>query len=433
MPDFVDELYALSGRSADDFYTYQEQPESCRYFWEDGVKFIGYTERGKFLAEVRDQFGVAQDLVINYLDHIQNIYDGSASIFLEQSLHRAKTWFTKKTLLALKDVFKYDLFKSMHAANAERLKEPHLVQLFDRFATYNGSNPYRAPGILNVIPWLELGLGTFAPTHGMRSIVDGLYNLAQEQGVKFKFNTEVVEVLTSKKQITGILAKDGKQYNAPIVIMNGDVNKFYKNLHTQNGSQPSSTRLLEPSSSAVVFYWGVNKAFPNLGLHNIFFSQDYRGEFNTIDGGLGTHHDPTVYVNISSKVNSEDAPSGCENWFVMVNASHNVGQSWNEIIDATRTAVQAKLSRMLGIELSSLICTEKIWDPVSIERDTFSHKGSLYGSSSNNRLAAFLRHPNFSRNTKGLYFAGGSVHPGGGIPLALLSAKITAELIEQRE
>ena len=140
------------------------------------------------------------------------------------------------------------------------------------------------------------------------------------------------------------------------------------------------------------------------------------------------HDDPTIYVHISSKVVKTDAPQGCENWFVMVNVPSNSGQNWDELRTHIRSNVIAKLNRILKTDLEDLIEVEDHLDPVRIEKRTSSYAGALYGSSSNERTAAFFRHPNFSK-TKGLYFVGGSVHPGGGIPLCLLSAKIATDLI----
>ncbi len=136
-----------------------------------------------------------------------------------------------------------------------------------------------------------------------------------------------------------------------------------------------------------------------------------------------------MYVNITSKYTPSDAPADSENWFVMVNVPHNSGQNWAELVDVTRETIIQKLNKTLDTDLKAYIACEEVWDPVGIEADTSSFAGALYGSSSNNRLAAFLRHPNFTNKVKGLYFCGGSVHPGGGIPLSLLSAKIVGDLV----
>jgi phytoene dehydrogenase-like protein len=193
---------------------------------------------------------------------------------------------------------------------------------------------------------------------------------------------------------------------------------------------PEKTLNQPRSSSALIFYWGINRTFPDLHLHNIFFSQDYKQEFEHIFRHKTVSADPTVYVNITSKFTKTDAPENAENWFVMVNVPHNQGQDWDQLIAETRQNVLQKLSKHLETDLQNHIACEQTWDPRGIELETGSVGGALYGSSSNNAMAAFLRHPNFKRQVKGLYFCGGSVHPGGGIPLCLLSAKIVSNLIK---
>ncbi|MDX5427282.1 MAG: phytoene desaturase, partial [Bacteroidota bacterium] len=167
-----------------------------------------------------------------------------------------------------------------------------------------------------------------------------------------------------------------------------------------------------------------------LGLHNIFFSKDYEAEFKAIFQENRVIDDPTVYVNITSKDVAGDAPNGSENWFVMVNTPGDKGQDWDRIIPEVRRNVLDKLKRLLNRDIESLIEVEEMLTPRLIESRTSSFQGSLYGASSNNPLAAFLRHPNFSQRISGLFFCGGSVHPGGGIPLSLLSAKIVGSLVK---
>jgi phytoene dehydrogenase-like protein len=168
-----------------------------------------------------------------------------------------------------------------------------------------------------------------------------------------------------------------------------------------------------------------------LDLHNIFFSNHYREEFASIFDQKTLHEDPTVYINITSKEEASDAPDGCENWFVMINAPGDYGQDWNEMVAKARENIIRKLHRILGVDIGPLIEAEDVLTPPLIEQRTSSYRGALYGAASNSQFAAFLRHPNFTSNIKGLLFCGGSVHPGGGIPLCLLSAKITASLTVQ--
>jgi phytoene dehydrogenase-like protein len=204
---------------------------------------------------------------------------------------------------------------------------------------------------------------------------------------------------------------------------------YHKLLRHYPHIHPQKTLKQERSSSALVFYWGISKQFSQLDLHNIFFSENYKAEFDHIWQQKDIYHDPTVYLNISSKLNPDDAPAGCENWFVMINVPANSGQDWGKLIADARKNIIQKLSRNLGEDIRQYIISETILDPPGIERQTLSYQGSIYGTSSNSRFAAFLRHPNQSAKVKNLYFCGGSVHPGGGIPLCLLSAKIVSDLV----
>jgi len=229
------------------------------------------------------------------------------------------------------------------------------------------------------------------------------------------------------KKAIGISSND-KDFFSDIVISNSDVVPTYRTL-LKDQKSPEKTLRQPRSSSALIFYWGIRKEFPSLYLHNIFFSENYNQEFKYIFKKQQVYNDPTVYVNITSKENKSDAPKGCENWFVMVNVPSNTGQDWDSIISNVRSNILEKLSISLAVKLEDLIEFETVLDPRLIESNTNSYQGALYGASSNNKFAAFLRHPNFSQQISNLYFCGGSVHPGGGIPLCLLSGKIVSDLI----
>jgi phytoene dehydrogenase-like protein len=205
---------------------------------------------------------------------------------------------------------------------------------------------------------------------------------------------------------------------------------YHKLLKSYPELYPKKILAQERSSSALIFYWGINKQFPRLNLHNIFFSADYEKEFHHIWQQKDIYYDPTVYLNISSKFKPDDAPAGCENWFVMINVPSNQGQDWDVLIANARHGILNKLSKSLGEDINKLIISESILDPRGIESRTSSYQGSIYGTSSNSRFAAFLRHANRSSKINNLYFCGGSVHPGGGIPLCLLSAKIVSEWMD---
>jgi len=313
----------------------------------------------------------------------------------------------------------------MHTANKKRLKHPKLVQLFDRFATYNGSDPHQASGILNVIPSLEHIDGTFFPDGGMIAIRDAFLKLAEALDVSIHLNHRVTALNISGRNVDSALVNSIK-VSGDYVVSNADVHTVYNKL-LPDFKNPIAKR--EPSSSALVFYWGIKKRFPQLSTHNIFFSKDYKKEFQSIFKEHRIPEEPTIYINQTAQYVSSDAPAGCSNFFVMINVPASAQINWDEKIPEIKSHIIQRLSKSLGTSLLELIEEEHITTPRDIEQLTSSHLGALYGTSSNHIFSAFLRHPNFSRNIKNLFFTGGSVHPGGGIPLCLLSAKIVSAMI----
>jgi phytoene desaturase len=428
MPQYVEALFEAADEPIQPHFAYTREEVACRYFWPDGKRLTAWGDRARFAAEVEQQLGVAAPRVERFLDQSATKYRRAGWIFLEKSLHKAATWLRWPVVTAMSRLGSFDLFSSMHAVHARYFGDsPHLVQLFDRYATYNGSDPYRAPGMLTIIPHFEHNIGVYYPTGGMVRITDAIHALATRRGARFYFNEPVQHIDYQGDKVVGLTTANGQSHQFDAVVSNMDVFYTYKKLLPER-RHPERILRQPKSTSALIFYWGIRREFAQLGLHNIFFSGDYAAEFGAMAQGE-VSHDPTVYVNITSKNTPADAPEGCENWFVMVNVPCDTGQDWDALIPRIRTEVLDKLSRELGEDLRPLVACESVLDPREIDRRTASHRGALYGYSSNNQMAAFLRHANFSRDLRGLYFVGGSVHPGGGIPLCLLSAKITSELI----
>jgi phytoene desaturase len=429
LPHLVEELLLLAGKTPKTDFPYIKLEQGCHYFYEDGTRLIAYSNPDKFGEEIEKKLGVSASIITQYLKNAKLRYEVTAPLFLEYSLHKLKNYLRLATLRGFLNVFKLNLFEPMHAENKRILKHPHLVQYFNRFATYNGSNPYQAPALLNMIPHLEHHIGTYFPVKGMHQITQTLYQTALDLGVNFHFNEKVEEIILDGNKVGGVRSKLSS-YDADKVISNMDIHPTYRNL-LKKISAPEKLLIQEKSSSALIFYWGVKNSFPELDLHNIFFSAEYEKEFEAIFKNESLFLDPTIYINITSKYNKSDAPPDSENWFVMINTPNNTGQDWDKWITIARENIIQKLERILGKAIREHIVCEQVLDPRSIESKTSSYRGSLYGNASNNRYAAFLRHANFHSEIKGLYFCGGSVHPGGGIPLCLNSGKIVAQLISE--
>ena len=427
LPQYVDDLFVAAGKNPRDYFNYSRKEVVCHYFWPDAGFYAMPAQRDEFIATASVYFNEPAHALENYVNANAFKYERTAPLFVERSLHKLKSFTNTETLKGIAAIPKLDLFSTLNAVNEKAFTNPKLVQLFNRYATYNGSSPYKTPGIMSMIPHLEMDLGTYYPKGGMVAITESLFRLAEELGVKFLLNTPVERILYEANSVKGVLSGDAV-YPADVVVCNRDVFSAYKTL-LPDVPAPEKILKQERSTSGIIFYWGIGQPFPELNLHNIFFSQDYQQEFAELFDQKTMPTDPSIYINITSKESPSDAPPGCENWFVMVNAPANTGQDWDSLIQQTRKTVLQKLSKQLNTNIESLIQYESVLEPRSIEMKTASYQGSLYGTASNSRYAAFLRHPNFSKQFSNLFFCGGSVHPGGGIPLCLQSARIVSNLI----
>jgi phytoene desaturase len=429
-PANFENLFAAANRNFYDYVSVKKLDEANRYFFSDGTILHAYTNKQKFEAEVQHKLKEKSQAITKYLQEAQQLYDGIGKIFLDYPLHRSKTWFQKKIVKALSLVkFSY-LFQSVHQYNKKKFRNNKTIQILNRFATYNGSNPYQAPAMLTMIPHLEQNEGAFYPQGGMIKLTQSMYQLAVELGVIFQFNANVKRLHTDNGRIVYAETSD-KKIEGDVFVSNMDVFYTYNKLLNRKDKSEQIARL-ERSTSAIIFYWGVKVKSEALSLHNILFSEDYKKEFDQLFVHKQLPDDPTIYINITSKLDESHAPADSENWFVMVNAPAKQVEITSEQIKKLKEIVLNKIFRFLSIDIKSTILTEYIWTPQGIDADTHSYLGSLYGSASNDRMAAFMRHANESSEYKNLFFCGGSVHPGGGIPLCLKSAVLVEQLVTEK-
>lgn len=426
-PQNIEDLFALANEPIEDYFAYKKLDIACKYFFENGKVINAYTNEEMFSDELYQKTGEPVNHVKKYLRRSENLYNNIAGIFLNYSLHKKRTWLHSRSIKALASIkFPY-IFKSLGAYN-KRFASKEIQQIFNRFATYNGSNPYKAPAMLSLIPHLEQTEGAYYPQGGMINITNALYNLALQKGVQFHFDARVQKIICPDNDASGIVVNN-ENIPADVVVSNSDVYFTYKNL-LNNHKKANKVLKQERSSSALVFYWGINKNFPQLELHNILFTKNYPEEFDHIFKKKKIYNDPTVYINITSKMETSQAPSNSENWFVMINVPADTTYDAEKLKAFAKQIIVKKINTVLKTDIEQHIVTEEILHPQLIEYNTGSYLGSLYGTSSNTKMAAFLRHPNFTTHIKNLYCCGGSVHPGGGIPLCLKSAKIVSDLIK---
>ncbi len=425
LPEQVDELFTLFGKDPKKCFQYQKMNESCHYYFHDKSDFLLKSAINERNEALKEHFSEEGQKAIEYIKEGAETYKKIGDLFIDHPKYGFKNIFDKALLKQYPKLMSKKLIRSLDAFNKTKFKNENLINLFNRYGTYNGSNPYKMSGLYSMISHLEINKGTYFPVKGMRSIVEELYKLAIEVGVTFSFNEGETKVKKSNKNY--IVNTKKETYKVSKIVSAVDCVTFYKEV-LEDTKLAKKYAKKERSSSAIVFYWAVEKIIPQLKLHNIFFGADYEEEFNQIFDQKIVPVSPTIYLHVSSVINPNDAPKDGQNWFLMINTPAGLEISERER-EKLKQFIIKRLDQTFKTNLASCIKKEFYWDAKGIEKDTGSYLGALYGASSNSQMAALTRHGNKSKKYKNLYFCGGTVHPGGGIPLVLKSAKIVAKHI----
>ena len=426
MLSVIQDLFVCANRNLDDYLKFIPIEPLTRYFFPDGQMFDLSRDHAKTLRQIEQLDTHDIEGYLAFLAHAARIHRITAPVFIYSQPPTLRSFLQ----VPIKDYFKIDPLRTINRAASSFVRSPYLRQIFNRFATYVGASPYLAPATLNVIAHVELNQGVWYPSGGIFQIAEALTRLAQELGVDIRTNSEVKQITTSQTQVTGVITSDGVLHTVGTVIANVDILTTTEKLLTSAAlpaKQVFSNHKL--SSSGFILLLGINGTHQQLAHHNIFFSPDYRLEFEQIFKHNRPPDHPTIYLSITSKSDPTHAPPGKENWFVLVNTpATDSSFDWQEFAPSYRDRIIETL-KGFGLTISAHIEDESIITPDDLARQSGAYRGALYGFSSNDRLAAFRRPPNRDARIKGLYYAGGTTHPGGGVPMVMLSGKVAAEMV----
>jgi len=432
MPFILEKLFSDCGEDLADYLTLTELSPLCRYFYRDRVRFDNYSDRDKTVAEIEKFSEHDAKAYGSFLDYSESLYQKTADAFLFNPLYDLSD--LKK--LNLLDFLGIDAFSTVSDKVNSYFESSYLRQFFKRFTTYNGSSPYRAPATLNVIPHVELNQGGYYVKGGLYGIAEALHALAKSKGVTFHFESRVERIEASNKRVYGITLSDGSYVKSDILFANSDATDTILNLlpaEATSGKKRKKQAKLEPSCSGFVMLLGCSRTWSQLKHHNILFSENYREEFNDIFSKKRLPADPTIYVANTSYSDPSHAPEGGSNLFVLVNAPYDNGQDWDLLQRMySETIIQTLEGEgMDGLEES--IEVQEVITPKNFLKRYGSNRGSIYGTSSNNKFSAFIRPRNKLRYLRNLYLVGGSTHPGGGIPLVVQSAFNAIDLLKRQK
>ena len=433
MPFILEKLFEQCGRDISDYLDITPIDPICRYFYPNGSRFNCHQDSGVNIAQIQDFAPEDVQAYKEFEEYSKKLFERTKEAFLYNPLYGLSDLGS----LNFTDFFKIDAFKTVSQRVDQMFSSDELRKFFKRFTTYNGSSPFQAPATLNVIPHVELAMGGHYIEGGIYRLIDALTLLAQELDVAIHYGSEIKKITLRNKKVTGALDADGVRHQADLVVSNADAAETY--LQFVDGSALSFLKKkkvsgLEPSCSGFVLLLGTDKQYKTLGHHNIFFSDDYEQEFEHIFQDKVMPDDPTIYVANTSASNPQHAPDGGSNLFVLVNAPYLSGNyDWKRHQETYKKHVIRTLQERGITDLEDHIAYSKTITPRDFYQKYRSNKGSIYGTSSNSKFAAFMRPRNKSRAIKGLYLVGGSTHPGGGIPLVTLSAFHATELISRFE
>lgn len=424
MPWVVEELLASVGRELANELTIKPVDPTCRYQWPDGTRLDAWSDLPKLLKEIERLEPADVAGFLGFMAFSAQIYQAAAEPFLLEPFQGLRTMLQPRLL---RDVWKIAPLKTVDQAVRHYFNHPYLRQLFNRYATYNGSSPYRSPATFCIIPYVEIAQGGWYIDGGMYQLAATLGRIAGEMGVDIQLNSLVSEVLLTNKTATGVRLSDGRTIHADYVIVNADAMYALEQL-IPTTKAPNH----ELACSGFVLLLGVNRDYEQLQHHNIFFSGDYAAEFRAIFEHGVPAVDPTIYIAATCRSNPEHAPAGMLNLFVLVNAPVTGRVNWQREAAAYRDLVVRRLEQHGLVGLNQAIISETMLTPADLASMTNAQRGSLYGPASHGLQAAFLRPANQPAGLHNLALVGGATHPGGGIPLVLLSGKAGARWAMQR-
>lgn len=399
----------------------------CHYRWLDGTTYNCYANADKRNAETARVFGDAAVQEMNaYLNHAADVYHATKDVFLFNRFEGFKEFFKLNNIAMLPKLSRLRFAQTFHDFNAEYFNDPKLIQLFDRFATYNGSSPYLAPATLMVIPFIEFEYGGWYPRGGIYAIAEAFEQACLHQNITIHYNADVKKIIVQDSIAKGIQLESGEIHTAEHIISNGDV------YYTRTALLKRQNEKLPPlSSSGFVMMMSVKRNPFAMNHHTVLFSDHYKQEFQQIFHEGSNPEEMTIYISVSGKTDASQISDDCENWFILVNTpSVQNTEYWTSENKQRYADIIMKQLQRFYPDIETYISGQ----PIYISPSDFAHEfhatgGSLYGSSSNSMFSAFLRPKNRDASIKNIYYCGGSSHPGGGVPLVILSGGFAAQEI----
>ncbi|MFZ9924933.1 MAG: phytoene desaturase family protein [Ilumatobacteraceae bacterium] len=418
LPSLIDDVFRLAGTSLDSEVTLQRLDPSFHYFWPD-ASTVTFRDQPISTAEALEAFSPGSGAeYLALLARARGVWNVSERTFFAGDISSPLSLLRR--MQSPRDLLRIDALRTLQSRCEASFGDKRLQQWLARYATYSGSDPSLAPATLACIAAVEADFGSWYVHGGLGALRDAMVRVARRAGVEFRLGAEVVKIEASQRRVTGLRLPDD-QIVAPVVVVNADAEHLYRDV-LPHPKRLRAVERTERSTSGIAVLVGVEGRTPLIGHHNVWFSRDYGREFADIRAGR-VPTEPTIYGCISSMTDPSQAPANGENWFLLINTPADPAINARDCGPWLLDQLAA-----VGPDLRQRARFAEVIGPHDIAMRYRSPGGAIYGTSSNGRRAAFRR-PAIRGPRKGLYLVGGSTHPGGGLPLVTMSARMVSNMI----
>jgi len=430
MPDLFTQAFTDLGERMEDHLDLRRVDPTYHVYFDDGSTLNLTSDLNAMQAQLEAIEPGSFDGYLKYLREGYRHYYLSMKHLVNRNFRKPLEFYNLTNLVLL---FKLKALKKHFSNIGSYFKDQRLKTAFTFQDMYVGLNPYEAPAIFSLLQYSEMANGVWFPMGGMYRIIEALMEIAQKLGVQFIYNAPVDKININGKKATSVTLTDGYTILADIIIPNADLPYVYQELLPENAAAKRLARK-KFTCSTLMFFWGVDKQYPQLKTHNLFFGSGYRRSFKRIFNDLTLPDNPSVYVHTPVRVDPSLAPVGHDSLTVVVPVGHinpKSPQDWATIQDQARSYTMKRLAKIGISDLEKHIKFEVCYTPPDWQNRYNLVKGSTHGLSHDLLQMGYLRPRNRHHQYHNLYFVGASTHPGTGLPTVLVSSRLTTECILQ--
>lgn len=424
MPDLFEHFFALLDERVEDHLELVKLQPSYRIFFQGKKNPVDlYSDLRKDLALFETLEPGSGEVLKRYLETARVQYEIATQKIIYKNYD---SWRDFLSWELFREGRKLNVFQSMNRYVSSQFSSDEIQKILQYSLVFLGSSPYNTPALYNIMSHIDFSMGVFYPQGGIYTLIEALVRIGTKLGVKFHTNAPVQKILIEEGHTVGIKCEDGTTHRAEIVVSNADHHFTEQTLLPPEAREHDEvywqSRVLSPS--AFILYLGIDREIPALQHHNLFFSKDWKKNFEEIFDHPAWPEDPSYYLCNPNKTDPSTAPKGMENLFVLVPISSKLSTTTEELA-RYRNKILTSLANTIGMhDLEDHIVFERTFCIDDFKERYHSFGGSALGLAHTLTQTALFRPNNENKKVQGLYYVGGNTNPGIGMPMCLVSAEL---------